>query len=64
MPEWEFYLTTDQARSLSYAGMTLLKGWQKTSDPSRSHLKMQQQLASALDHFNPQLNEILYSEPS
>jgi hypothetical protein len=64
IPEWEFYLTTDQAKSLSHAGITLLTGWQKSTSPSPAQLKMQRQLASALEHFNPQLNDILYSEPS
>ena len=61
MPEWEFFLTTQQAIALRDAGQRLLIQWQRnTGTPTKAMLKAQKELSDSLAAFVPQVNEVLF----
>lgn len=64
MPEWDFYLTTDQAKAINHAAQSMLNFWQQAKQPSNTQIKKQRTLASALERFTPQISDVLYSEQS
>jgi len=64
MPEWEFYLTTTEAKALLHAGRTLLTSWQRNHTPSTQQTRLQFELSSALDTFSGQVSTVLYSDKS